>query len=633
MKRWSRLGVVFGITVLSFASAGAAVASGMPVKAEPFGLQEVRLLDGPFRDAMLRDRAYLLSLDPNRLLHTFRLNVGLPSSSRPYGGWEAPDCEVRGHSLGHYLSACALMYASTGEEEFKTRADSIVAELGKCQAASPQAGYNPGYLSAYPESFIDRVEARKPVWAPWYTLHKIMAGLLEVHQLCGNPQALEILVKQAAWVKLRIDRLTPEQIQAMLETEFGGMNEVLANLYAVTGNPDHLRLAEAFEHRIVFDPLARGEDKLDGLHANTQIPKMIGVAREYELTGKDQYLNIATFFWERVALHRSYVVGGHSDHEHFFPIDQFTEHLSTETCETCNTYNMLKLTRHLFGWAPSARTMDFYERALYNHILASQDPETGMFVYFLSLKPGHFKAYSTPTDSFWCCVGTGMENHAKYGDTIYFHDGDSLFVNLFVPSEVRWKERGLVVRQETKFPEQDSTRLIMKCARPVKCSVQIRYPSWASSMAVTVNNGKQQGLGGTPGSYVSLTRDWMDGDRVEVRLGMALRTEALPGAPDTVALCYGPMVLAGELGRKDLPDLYLSNQTALSKLPTSEVPDLIGEPKDLLRHFHAVPTRPLGFRAMGLGRLDEVIFVPIYQVHHQRYSVYWKVAPKMAASR
>ena len=454
--------IVVAIALSAFSAWSDAPALKVPPVIEPFSLTDVRLLDGPFRDAMLRDQKYLLALEPDRLLHTFRLNVGLPSSAQPLGGWEEPKCELRGHSLGHYLSALSLMYASTGDARFKRRVDHIVAELAICQDHSVGAGYHEGYLSAFPESFIDRVEQAKKVWAPWYTLHKIMAGLLDASQLCGNAQALEVLRKNADWVKSRVGKLSSGQMQTSLNCEHGGMNEVLANLYAVTGNTNYLALSAAFNHAKVLEPLAHGEDRLDGIHANTQIPKIIGAAREYELTGDPKYLAVANTFWDSVVLRRSYVIGGHSDREHFFSTNDFASHLSPDTCETCNTYNMLKLTRELFALKPDAAKMDFYERALFNHILASQDPETGMFVYFPSLKPGHFKVYSTPEDSFWCCVGTGMENHSKYGETIYFHDANSLFVNLFVASELSWKKKGLVVRQETGFPVSDTTILKIK---------------------------------------------------------------------------------------------------------------------------------------------------------------------------
>jgi hypothetical protein len=591
----------------------------------PFDLKEVRLLDGPFREAMLRDKAYLLSLDPDRLLVTFHINYGMATQVRPYGGWEEPHSEVRGHCLGHYLSACSLMYASTGDEELRARTAHIVAELAKCQDAASGQGFHAGYLSAFPESFFDRVETGKPVWVPWYTMHKIYAGLLDAYQSFRNQQALDILVKAVEWARLRVDHLTEKQMQAALETEHGGMNEVLANLYAVTANPEHLRLARAFEHHRVFDPLARREDRLDGLHANTQIPKMIGVAREYEVTGEGRYRDIAEYFWQRVALRRSYVIGGHSDHEHFFPVTDFAKHLGPETAETCNTYNLLKLTRHLFGWEPSGQTMDFYERALYNHILASQDPERGMFVYLMSLKPGHFKTYSEPEDSFWCCVGTGMENHAKYGDSIYFHSGDALYVNLFIASELSWKEQGLVVRQETRFPESDQVRLSLKCRQPVNGAVKIRYPTWVAGPMVISVNGKRQEIDGLPGSYVSVTREWQDGDTIDIRLPLGLRCETLPGEEDWVALLYGPIVLAGELGKTNLAKDYARGQTDLVRVPSPEVPVFVSTAKGLIEHTTRIAGRPLAFRTYDVGRPEDVTLAPFYQTHHQRYSVYWRL--------
>lgn len=600
-------------------------AAKVPLAVEPFPLPEVRLLDGPFHDAMIRDGNYLLSLDTDRLLHTFRINAGLPSSAQPLGGWEAPNCQLRGHVVGHYLSACSLMYASTGDARFKERVDKIVAGFAECQAALAKNGSNPGYLSAFPESFIDDVENSKPVWAPWYTLHKIMAGLLDANQHCGNAQALEVLTNMANWVGFRVNRLSREQMQKSLETEHGGMNEVLANLYAVTVNTNYLALSAAFNHARVLDPLARGEDKLDRLHANTQIPKIIGATREYDLTGDPQYLAMAQTFWDSVALRRSYAIGGHSDHEHFFPTNEFARHLSTDTCETCNTYNMLKLTRDLFELAPDARKMDFYERGLYNHILASQDPETGMFVYLMSLRPGHFKVYSTPEDSFWCCVGTGMENHAKYGDTIYFHDANSLFVNLFIASELTWPEKGLVVRQETKFPTADTSILKIKAQNPETVTLKIRHPSWATDgMGVKVN-GKKQKVDSAPGSYLALSREWRDGDTVEIRLPMKLHAEFLPGATNEVALLCGPIVLAGELGTNSMPNPLTPNQTDYSHLPVPSAPMFAATADDLLKHVKPVRGESLTFRTHGVGRPEDVTLIPFYALHRQRYSVYWKL--------
>ncbi len=593
--------------------------------AEPFAMTDVRLLDGPFRDAMQRNEKYLLALEPDRFLQTFRGNVNLPATAKPYGGWEKPDTEIRGHAFGHYLSALSLTYASTGDERFKQRVDYIVAELAKCQSNSPAAGFHAGYLSAFPESFIDRVEQRKNVWVPWYTLHKIMAGLLDANQLCTNAQALDVLVKMADWVKFRVDRIPHEQMQRSLDTEQGGMNEVLANLYGVTGNTNYLALSAAFNHERVLDPLARGEDRLNGLHANTQIPKIIGTVREYELTGEKKFLTTATTFWDSVALHRSYVIGGHSDHEHFFPTNDFARHLSTDTAETCNTYNMLKLSRELFALHPDAAKMDFYERGLYNHILASQDPETGMFVYLMSLKPGHFKTYSTPEDSFWCCVGTGMENHSKYTDTIYFHDANSLWVNLFIASELNWAEKKISVRQETKFPDSDFTTLKIKTDKPVSFSLKIRHPLWELEDVEVLVNGRTQSIASSPGSYFTLQREWHNGDEVSIRMPMKLHTESLRYTPNQVALLYGPIVLAGELGTNDMPNPFAKSQTDYSRLPAPAAPVFVGTTGYLLRHVKPVAGQSLTFRTEGIGQPKDVTLIPFYQMHRQRYSVYWNL--------
>ncbi len=622
------------LALILFVTAAARAEPGpVKLKAEPFPLTEVRLRASPFQENMLRDKAYLLSLDADRLLHNFRVTAGLPSRAEPLGGWEKPNCELRGHSVGHYLSAVSLMYASTGDEALKQRADYLVAELAKCQEAMPSKGYNKGFLSAYPEEFFDRVDAGKKVWAPYYTLHKIMAGLFDANQLCGNAQALAVLEKMADWLKFRVDRLSHEQMQKALNEEHGGMNEVLANLYALTGKPDHLKLAQAFNHEAVLDPLAQGVDKLDGLHANTQIPKVIGAARQYELDGDTRLRDIAKFFWQRVALARSWVIGGNSDAEHFFPIAKTAQHLSPVTAETCNTYNMLKLTRHLFAWEPSGQAMDFYERGLYNQILASQAPDSGMMTYFVSLKPAHFKVYSTPLDSFWCCVGTGMENHAKYGDTIYFHSGaDSLYVNLFIPSELTWKERGVTVRQETKFPDEGATMLTMNCARPALFALKIRQPAWAPGATISVNG--QAAAAREENGYLTINRIWRTGDRVSVTLPMHLHLEPLPDDPNTVAVLYGPLVLAAKLVGEGLPPngQEAKDQQDLNKVADPAPPVLSGAPGDLLAHIApAAGGAPNTFRITQVAQPGDVTLVPFHRIHHERYVVYWKLAAPQQA--
>ncbi|MBM3888289.1 MAG: hypothetical protein FJ388_04090 [Verrucomicrobia bacterium] len=604
-------------------------------KAQPFDLEDVRLLDGPFRDAMLRDKKYLLDLDADRLLHTFRLNAGLPSSAQEYGGWEAAKCELRGHFVGHYLSACALMFASTGDERLKERAALMVRELAKCQAALGPSGY----LSAFPESFIDRVETTGKVWAPYYTLHKILAGLLDIRSHCGNAQALDVTRRFGDWVAARNERLSDEQMEKMLGVEHGGINEAMANLYALTGDERHLRAARRFYHKRVLDPLAARQDKLAGLHANTQFPKVIGLARLYELTGEECYRTLAEFFWDRVVNHHSYVIGGNSDHEHFGPPDQLAQRVSPWTAETCNTHNMLKLTRHVFAWNPTAAQADYYERALYNQILATQDPRTGMMGYHVPLYGAWFMPYNTPHDSFWCCTGTGVESHAKYGDSIYWHDNDSLHVNLFIASELTWKQKGLVVRQETKFPEQETTRLTLRCDKPVTLGLRIRRPAWVGEMNISVNGqvarlSKVESGAAKPSAstlesratYVELRREWKSGDCVEVRLPMSLRLEPMPDDPNRAAICYGPCVLAGALGSEGIvpPMPYAKSQADFFKGKTAApAPVLLAQGRPVAEWVEAVPGRPLSFRTQGVGKPDDVTLVAFHALLPQRYSIYW----------
>jgi uncharacterized protein len=603
--------------------------SAVPVSSPPvtaFALGDVRILDGPFREAQQRDLAYLARLDPDRLLHTFRLNAGLPTSAKPYGGWEAPDVELRGHSLGHYLTACALMYEATGDERLKARALSIVGELRKVQQALPSRGMHAGYLSAFPEELFDRVEARQDVWAPYYTLHKIMAGLLDVHRATGDQTALETVKGVAAWVAFRAKRLTDEQWQKMLETEFGGMQEVLTELYVTTGDEAHLRLARLFDHRAVFDPLARGEDPLDGLHANTQIPKAIGAARDCEVTGEPRYCAVSQTFWQRVALHRSYAIGGHSEDEHFSPVTHLSRHLGESTAETCNTYNMLKLSRRLFLRDGDPQRIEFYERGLFNHILASQDPATGMVTYYVALKPGAWRTYSTPEDSFWCCVGTGMENPARYGEAIYARQGDALLVNLFLASELRWREKGLVLRQETRFPDEDRTRLVLRLDKPARFALRLRHPVWVQSGLAVGVNGQAQAVDGPPGSFATVEREWRDGDVVEVRVPMSLRFEATADDPNRGAFLYGPIVLAADLGPASgepatrygpsAPEVHVDDLPPMPVLVAASTADAVARVE---------PAAPLSFRTRGLGRPRDLELRPFFRLADRRYSVYFDV--------
>ncbi len=594
---------------------------------EPFPLRDVRLLDGPFLDMQRRGLAYLLSLDPDRLLHSFRVNAGLPTSALPYGGWEGPKVELRGHSLGHYLTACALAWEATGDERLRTRAIAITSALRQVQLALAARGARPGYLSAFPEEYFDRVEARKGVWAPYYTLHKILAGLLDVHRAFGDPAALEAAKGMASWVGLRAKGLSDAQWQEMLQTEFGGMQESLTDLYAVTRDPEHLRLARLFDHRVVFDPLARGEDALDGLHANTQVPKAIGAERDCALTGEARYCRVAETFWSKVALERSYAIGGHSEDEHFFPVTHFSRHLGESTAETCNTYNMLKLSRGLFLRDGLPSRIEFYERGLFNHILASNDPQTGLVSYYVSMKPGAWRTYSTAEDSFWCCVGTGMENPARFGEAIYARSADTLYVNLFLASEVAWREQGLRLRQLTRFPEAESSRLELRLDSPRHFSLRVRRPAWATGGWSVSVNGRLQPLGREPGSYVSLEREWRDGDVVELRLPMSLRVEPMPDDPSVVAFLQGPIVLAVDLGGLGLDGARRFGPSApeLRADEATPMPALAAATASAALERLEPTGAPLTFRSAGTGRPRDVVLRPFYSLYDRRHSVYLRV--------
>jgi DUF1680 family protein len=591
-----------------------AQATRVTLEAQEFPLEDVRLLDGPFKAAMLRDSAYLLRLDPDRLLSGFRKEAGLTPKAKAYGGWES--MTIAGHSLGHYLSACALMFASTGDARFRERVNYIVSELDACQRANGN-----GYVAAIPngKKIFHEISAGdirvKPFdlnggWVPWYTLHKLFAGLLEVHRHFQNTNALDVAVKLADWADATVADLTEDQFQHMLGCEHGGMNEVLAELYARTGNEKYLRLSRRFHHKAVLEPLAQREDHLQGLHANTQIPKLIGLARRYELTGDVADKTAAEFFWDRVVHHHSYVNGGNSDGERFGPPDKLNNRLSDNMSETCNTYNMLKLTRHLFEWHTSAEYADYYERALYNHILASQDPDDGMVCYYVPLRAGSQKEYSKPFDSFWCCVGTGMENHAKYGEAIYFHNDNAIWVNLFIPSELTWREQRVSLRQETSYPEAGKVSFAVKAPRPVSFSLRLRYPGWAQGVSVSVN-GQPQRVEAKPGSFIELERTWKNGDRVELTIPMSLRLEALPDNPRRVAILYGPTVLAGDLGAE------AHSETV------SLVPAFVAEGNEPSQWMKPVAAEPLTFRTTNTGRPGDVTLYPFYRMHHKRYAVYW----------
>lgn len=591
---------------------------------EPFDLQQVRLLDGPLKVAQELDQKYLLSLEPDSLLYTFRTNAGLEAPGVPHGGWEAPTIEVRGQFVGHYLKSLGLMYASTGDERFKERGDLMVRELAKCQAV-----YGNGYLSGYPDSYLDRLESLTNLpWAPYYNYHKIMAGLLALYEYCGNGQALDVLKGMADYFDKRNEKFTHEQLNHILDhTEEGGICELWWDLYAVTKDPKHRALAEKFEKSSFLDPLAKGEDNLTGRHGNSHIPLVVAAMREYEITGKSRYLALSTFFWDRVIRARSYATGGTTDAELWGEPYQLAHKLSTTNHETCKTYNMLRLSRHLLCATGDPLYADYYERAFWNGIVGTQDPATGMFEYYVPQASGYQRVYGTPTNSFWCCYGTGTETWAKLGDSIYFHDDNSILVNLFIPSTLDWKEKGVRLEQVTSFPDKPSTALTVHVAQPTTFTLRLHIPYWSDQGVRITVNGAPLDISTAPSTFASISREWKDGDKVEMEMTMRLRTVPMPDDPNLVAFACGPVVLAGIL-ETGLPTLYneVANPGQAGFAGEEEAYYFLADSPNDTSFLQPVEGQPFTFVTRNQPR--EITFRPFYKIINERYGLYWPVIPK-----
>ena len=626
-------GLVRPLVLVALLSSSAAVRAEQTVE---FKLSEVRLLDGPFKHAQDLDRNYLHALEPDRLLAGFRSEAGLKPKAQKYPNWESSGLD--GHTAGHYLTALAQMWAATGDAEMKQRLDYMVAELAACQRANGD-----GYVGAVPggrqlwsqigAGQMNVANGLNGAWVPWYNVHKTFAGLRDAWLIGGNAEARDVLIRLGDWCDALCAKLSDTQMQEMLRAEHGGMNEVLADVSAITGDTKYLTLAKRFSHRAILEPLQHHEDKLTGLHANTQIPKVIGFTRIAELSGDASYREAAEFFWDTVVSHRSVVFGGNSVSEHFNPSDDFSSMLeSREGPETCNTYNMLRLTEQLFRHEPVARFADYYERALYNHILSSQHPGHGGFVYFTPIRPQHYRVYSQPTQCFWCCVGTGMENHGKYGEFIYAHTDDALLVNLFLASELNWADRGLKLRQETNFPDESRTRLVLTLAKPQRLTLRVRHPGWvAGAMAILVN-GQPTSITSEPSSYADITREWRDGDRVEIDLPMHTAIERLPDGSDYVAVLHGPIVLAAKTGTENL-DGIIAGDSRMGHVapgpyePLDAAPMLVGNVATFAEHIMPVKGRPLTFTVRDLVRpakFRDLELVPFFRVHDARTMLYWR---------
>jgi DUF1680 family protein len=585
------------------------------VSAYGFEPGQVRLTASRWQDNQNRTLNYLRFVDVDRLLYNFRANHRLGTAgAAPTGGWDAPTFPFRSHVQGHFLTAWAYAWAVLGDTTCRDKADRMVAELAKCQANNPAAGFNTGYLSGFPESDFTALEARTldNGNVPYYCIHKTLAGLLDVWRLIGNTQARDVLLALAGWVDWRTGRLTTAQTQAMLGTEFGGMNAVLTDLYQQTGTARWLAAAQRFDHQAVFDPLAAGSDRLNGLHANTQVPKWIGAAREFKATGTTRYRDIASNAWRITVDDHTYAIGGNSQAEHFRAPDAIAGYLRSDTCEACNTYNMLKLTRELWLLTPDrAAYFDFYERALLNHMIGQQNPADshGHVTYFTPLNPGGRRGvgpawgggtWSTDYNSFWCCQGTGLETNTTLSDSIYFHNGTTLTVNLFMPSVLDWSQRGITVTQSTSYPVGDTTTLTVTGAVAGTWTMRIRIPAWTSGATVSVN-GTPQGIATDPGGYAGLTRSWTSGDRVTVRLPMRISTTAANDDAAVRAITYGPVVLSGNYG-----------DATPSGLPALDV--------DSITRTSATA---LAFTARADGATVDL--GPFHDAHGHNYTVYWRV--------
>lgn len=589
----------------------------VPAKVNYFSLKDVRLLDSPFKHAMELNSEWMMELDMDRLLSNFRKNADLEPKAESYGSWEAMG--IAGHTLGHYLTALSQQYASTGDEECKRRVDYIVSELD-----SSQINFVNGFIGGMPGGDKVFKEVKKGIirskgfdlngiWVPWYNEHKTMMGLNDAYLLVGNETAKKVLVNLSDYLADIISGLSNEQIQEMLNCEYGGMNEAFAQVYALTGDKKYLDASYKFYHERLQDKLAQGVDVLPGLHSNTQIPKIIGSARQYELTGNKRDEKIAEFFWQTVVHSHSYANGGNSMGEYLSTPNKLNDRLATTTCETCNTYNMLKLSQHLYCWTDDPQYLDYYERALYNHILASQHPEDARTCYFVSLGMGTRKNFYSKDNNFTCCMGSGFENHSKYGGAIYSYttDKNDLNINLYIPSVLTWKERNIRLKMETAYPEDGKVAIRLEECPSQQFDINLRYPAWATSGVTLKVNGAKQAVSVQPGSFITVSRKWKKGDRIEVNFPMSLYTVSMPDNADRRAVFYGPSLLAGVFGPQERK--------------IGDVPVFINGEKDMVKQTEPVKGQPLTFHTVAPGGPDNVSMIPFFKTYDQYYTVYWDV--------
>ena len=602
-----------------------------------FALNDVRLLDGPFKHARDLNIKTLLQYKVDRLLAPYRKEAGLTPKDSSYTNWEGLD----GHIGGHYLSALAMNVASTNNVECKRRMLYMISELKVCQEANAKnhPGWGIGYIGGVPNSNAiwstlkaGDFTAFHAAWVPWYNVHKMYAGLRDAWLYDDNKEAKNIFLEFCDWAINITADLTDEQMQSMLDTEQGGMNEVLADAYAITKDKKYLIAAKRFSHRMLLDPMSKGIDNLDNKHANTQIPKAIGFERIGELSGDEKYKDAGSFFWQTVTTNRSLAFGGNSRREFFPTAVACTDFINdVEGPESCNSYNMLKLTEDLFRTKPLAKYIDYYERTVYNHILSTQNPETGGYVYFTPARPRSYRVYSAPNEAMWCCVGTGMENHGKYNELIYTHQHDSLFVNLFIASELNWRDKGIKIKQATKFPYEEQTMLSIT-AGSSHFNLMVRYPAWVAGGALQILvNGKVVPYAAHPSSYVAINRIWKKGDVVKIILPMHNTIEHLPNVATYIAIMHGPILLGAKTGTEDLKGLIADDSRwgqipSGKKLPLDKAPIIIEDTLSAITH-DLVPERnkALHFTLQDVKMINpiDVELEPFYKIHDARYMMYW----------
>ena len=609
--------------------------------ARPLPLTAVRLTGGPLKTAQDLDAAYLLSLDPDRMLAFYRKRAGLPQKAEGYTGWDADGRQLTGHIAGHHLSAVSLMYAATGEARFKERADYLVAEIKACQDANADgfAGALPGVKEAFADVSKGNIKAANfdlnGLWSPWYTLHKTFAGLRDAYRHTGNQTALDIEVKFGGWAEKYLAPMDDAAIQRMLACEFGGMNEMMADLFADTGDRRWLDLSYKFEHKAVVEPLQRGADPLSSLHGNTQVPKLIGSAARYSYAGNKADLTAATVFWDRVVNHHTFATGGHGKDEYFREPDQLGNITEGRTAETCNVYNMLKLTRQLFALQPDVRYAEFHERALFNHILGSMDSDDGATCYMVPVGSGVRREYADMHRSFTCCVGTGMESHALHGLGVYYESGATsrepggakLWVNIYAPSTAQWESAGVKLTMDTSFPEGETATLALDVRAPRSFTIALRKPSWAGDgFEVRVNDRRvAQRL---RSGYVEITRSWTSGDEISLTLPKTLKLDRLADRPSKAAVLWGPLVLAGDLGAAPRRGDDGDGDGVRAAAPD---PVALVTARPVTEWLKPVTGKPGVFRASGIARTVssqtpiDVEFSPFYSMHRRTYAAYWDV--------